>query len=357
MPTLPEELITGLRNYWYPILISEELTAEKPVGIQRLGENLVLWRDSKGVAHTFQDRCPHRGVKLSLGDVIEDRIYCRYHGLQFDGTGQCRFVPAEQKEDGPVAKNMKARSYPTHEEAGLIFAYIGEVDIFPPAGVPTRPEFDQDKYVTFAGFTQWKANWMLVRDNTPDPAHLPFLHGRFRAEIEDGEFKLKAMPGGSNPIMHEEYVHGVLTKKLSLTETEQGGLIAEREGEPFPDVEWDVPTPAKITVPLPDGTIVVQYQYETPVNAQETAIYTLASVACPDTGEREQKNDFMANMFWPAAKMAFEEDSWMLESQGEIDLSRKQEQLMPSDIGVSRVRRLILRAYENQQKQIAAVGE
>ena len=87
-----DELRFGLRNYWYPILLSTDLGDDKPVGITRLGEELALWRDGDGTVHTFADRCAHRGVKLSAGDVVGGRLACRYHGLQYDGTGQCREV-------------------------------------------------------------------------------------------------------------------------------------------------------------------------------------------------------------------------------------------------------------------------
>ena len=37
-------------NQWYPIFDSSKLKRRKPVGIMRLGERLVLWRDSSGAA-------------------------------------------------------------------------------------------------------------------------------------------------------------------------------------------------------------------------------------------------------------------------------------------------------------------
>lgn len=33
------------------------------------GERIVLWRDTKGKVHCVEDYCPHRGAKLSLGEI------------------------------------------------------------------------------------------------------------------------------------------------------------------------------------------------------------------------------------------------------------------------------------------------
>src|SRR5437868_9331586 len=66
VPGVPKGLEIGLRNYWYPIVQSEELGQGKPIGIQCLGENLVVWRDDRGFPAVLSDRCPHRSAKLSL---------------------------------------------------------------------------------------------------------------------------------------------------------------------------------------------------------------------------------------------------------------------------------------------------
>ncbi len=59
-------LRTGLRNRWYPILPSRFVeTGGKPLGITRLGESLVLWRDSKGV-----DSCPNRSLPAPRGAAV-----------------------------------------------------------------------------------------------------------------------------------------------------------------------------------------------------------------------------------------------------------------------------------------------
>lgn len=71
--SLEEYLSLGLRNRWHPVLSSWEIESN-PVGITRLGENLVLWRDEDGKVHALEDRCPHRGARLSLGWNLGNRL-------------------------------------------------------------------------------------------------------------------------------------------------------------------------------------------------------------------------------------------------------------------------------------------
>ena len=104
-PNLPAGLPKGLRNYWYPVLQSEELEAGKAIGFTVLGENLVAWRGRDGAPCVAHDRCPHRSIKLSVGRVFDGQLQCILHGLRFNGAGQCIMVPWEEDDSaqGPLA--------------------------------------------------------------------------------------------------------------------------------------------------------------------------------------------------------------------------------------------------------------
>lgn len=57
--------------HWMPLTswhvtdagISEQVK-EKPVGVEILGEKVVLYRDSTGTIQCLHDVCPHRGAPL-----------------------------------------------------------------------------------------------------------------------------------------------------------------------------------------------------------------------------------------------------------------------------------------------------
>src|SRR5258706_6749612 len=74
-----------LRRYWHPVAIAADLTPENPtMFLRRLGEDLVLFRSTKGEVGLFNDRCAHRGVSLSYGPVEERGLSCAGHGWLFD---------------------------------------------------------------------------------------------------------------------------------------------------------------------------------------------------------------------------------------------------------------------------------
>jgi len=76
----------GIRNRWYAICPSA-FVADAPVGLSRGGEELVVWRDANGDVHVQENRCPHRGAPLSIGNSLGDRIRCIYHGVQIGPDG------------------------------------------------------------------------------------------------------------------------------------------------------------------------------------------------------------------------------------------------------------------------------
>jgi nitrite reductase/ring-hydroxylating ferredoxin subunit len=95
-----------------------------------MDHELVVWRDSSGVAHVWEDRCPHRGMKLSFGFVRGDHIACLYHGWQYNRGGHCQYIPAHPALDVPTT--IKVPVYPAHERSGMIWTALSEN----PAPVP-----------------------------------------------------------------------------------------------------------------------------------------------------------------------------------------------------------------------------
>lgn len=83
-----------ISDRWYAVLDSKEVPRGKPVGVRRLGESLVFWRDDKGEICVMLDRCPHRSSKLSIGRIVNGCIQCPFHGFEFATDGSCKLIPA-----------------------------------------------------------------------------------------------------------------------------------------------------------------------------------------------------------------------------------------------------------------------
>src|SRR4051795_12461023 len=84
-----------LRRFWLPVLLSEELPEADgpPKKIVVMGEELLAFRDSRGVVGVIDQHCPHRGANLWLGRNEECGIRCVYHGWKFDTDGACVDMP------------------------------------------------------------------------------------------------------------------------------------------------------------------------------------------------------------------------------------------------------------------------
>ena len=115
----------SLINRWFPVAGAAELPRRHVFHGQLLGEELALWRSDDGAVNAWENRCPHRGVRLSIGMNLGNELKCQYHGMQFaTGSGQCTFMPAHR--DLPPARALCAKAYSCQEQDGFIWATLGK---------------------------------------------------------------------------------------------------------------------------------------------------------------------------------------------------------------------------------------
>ncbi|MDP6150904.1 MAG: Rieske 2Fe-2S domain-containing protein, partial [Gammaproteobacteria bacterium] len=113
-------------NFWYPVCIADELTADEPMRVKILGILFVAFRDSDGTAHVLADTCIHRGGSLGKGKIVDGNVECPYHGWQFDGSGRCTYIPSH-KNGSKIPARAKVDSYPVIERYGIVFAFLGDL--------------------------------------------------------------------------------------------------------------------------------------------------------------------------------------------------------------------------------------
>lgn len=167
----------GLRNYWYPALLSEELKEGKFRTRRMLGENLLLGRFG-GRCHAIQDRCLHHPVRLSAKpggpeSYVVGTVTCWYHGFTYDmETGS--LVAVLSQPDCPLIGREAVRTFPTEERQGLIFVWIGDDK----PGVledDCPPDFFRDDHRLVGLRRTVGSNWRLAAENGLDPTHA-YLH-------------------------------------------------------------------------------------------------------------------------------------------------------------------------------------
>lgn len=101
------------------VALSRDVPFGTSIGVRVEGIEYVVWRDESGKAHIWEDRCPHRGMKLSLGFVRGDRIACLYHGWEYGTDGVCQKIPAHP--DLPVPDSITVDTSSAVESGGLIW--------------------------------------------------------------------------------------------------------------------------------------------------------------------------------------------------------------------------------------------
>lgn len=164
-----------MRCYWLPALLSDELPEPDgpPVRVRLLGEDLVAFRDTRGRAGLLDEFCPHRLASLFLGRNEECGLRCVYHGWKFDVDGNCLDMMNEPPGSDFHTK-VKITAYPTLEQGGVVWAYLGAPGRQPP---PPNFEWTQAPETHRRVSKNWQVcNWLQSLEGGIDTAHAPILH-------------------------------------------------------------------------------------------------------------------------------------------------------------------------------------
>jgi len=175
-----------LRRFWQPVILSNEL-GELPRRLRILGEDLVAFRDKSGAIGLLELHCPHRGTSLEFGLIGDKGIRCCYHGWLFDCDGTILETPGEPA-DSTLKDRLFHGAYPIREYCGLVFAYMGPPDKQPDFPILDSYELPGYRQIARAP-TLWECNWLQVKENSMDPAHLAFLHTLPGSEGFTNDFK------------------------------------------------------------------------------------------------------------------------------------------------------------------------
>jgi len=116
---------------WYPIASSDDLPFRHVYQGQLLGRELAVWRADDGNVNVWENRCLHRGVRLSIGINEGQELKCQYHGWRYaNRSAGCTYIPAHPA-DAP-ARRIENRKYPVHEAFGLIWSAANDERPFAP---------------------------------------------------------------------------------------------------------------------------------------------------------------------------------------------------------------------------------
>jgi phthalate 4,5-dioxygenase oxygenase subunit len=164
-----------MRRHWIAACLSEEVAEPDgtPKRVRLLGENLVVFRDSKGRLGVLDEYCAHRRASLVFARNEECGLRCLYHGWKFDVDGNIVDF-ASEPPDTALSQRVKQKAYPAREAGGFVWTYLGPPaemrDFEPPAFAPTP-----DARVS-ATKVRVRCNWAQILEGQIDSAHSSSLH-------------------------------------------------------------------------------------------------------------------------------------------------------------------------------------
>jgi phthalate 4,5-dioxygenase oxygenase subunit len=357
------------RRYWIPALHAWELPEPDcpPVRVKLLGERLVAFRDTAGRIGLIDEFCAHRGVSLWFGRNEECGLRCPYHGWKYDVTGQCVDLPSEG-DNGPMRSRMKLKAYPCIEAGDLVWTYMG-----PPALKPEPPALEWVKVPAerrFVSKRYQECNYLQALEGGIDSSHVTFLHG--------GALKRDPLFVGSKG---NEYNAGDTMPQFDIVDFEGGLLIGARRKAEADSYYWRItpyivpwytiippraghPLGAHAWVPIDD-----EHTWSWSINYHPSRALTDAEVTAMKDGAgihvkyvpgtfipaANKSNDYLMDRAAQKAGIHFSgvegigmQDASLQESMGPVQ-DRSREHLCPTDLGVVRMRRTLLKAAEDNR--------
>jgi 5,5'-dehydrodivanillate O-demethylase len=341
-----------LRRYWHPVAASEQMTGRWTKRVRILGEDLVLFRDRTGRLGLIGEFCPHRRASLAYGIPTDDGIRCPYHGWKFDAAGRCLEQPNEP-EGSAFKDKIATAGYPVEEFAGLIWGYLGPQ---PAPLIPRLDGFVVDRAIRTVAITRVQCNWAQIMENSVDPVHTEWLHGKLYEFIREKDNVKVAIARHHVKIAFDEFEYGIVKRRLM-------------EGQSEDCADWTVGHPIvfpttlafgsgestwknyafQIRVPI-DDTTTEHYWYSAFSFPESTPVPAHLLSGCPvyDAPQRGDDGEYCLEYVYAQDVMAWE-------TQGPI-AKRHLEKLGSTDRGVTMFRKMLMRELQKIADGVDPMG-
>jgi phenylpropionate dioxygenase-like ring-hydroxylating dioxygenase large terminal subunit len=365
-----------MRRFWLPGLMSRQVAEpdSPPVRLRLLGEDLIAFRATDSTVGVVGNHCPHRGASLFFGRNEENGLRCVYHGWKFDTSGACVDMPNE-----PPESNFKDKihhvAYPTREQAGLVWIYMGPSDLQPELPQLEWTLVPDDHRAVIAWIAE--CNWLQALEGDIDTSHSMFLHSATDPVLMQTSRRFDVMRDRSPRLATQNTDYGVayggryntvdgsynwrVTQWLMPVHT-----IIANKGWPVTGRAW---------VPIDDShTAIFSYRYRadrpmTPDEVEQMGYgpawereHTYGTFQFPDGGQadtwipqRNKANDYLIDREMQRTRNYTgipgipTQDRAMTEGMG-ATMDRTQEHLGSADLAIIAVRRrLIALAHDLEQ--------
>jgi nitrite reductase/ring-hydroxylating ferredoxin subunit len=157
-------------NGWYIAAKIKDIKVNKIFSVVVCGQKIVFFRDSKSVVHCMDGYCPHMGVDLAIGKIVDDKLRCFFHHWEFDTNGRCVKIPA-QKE---IPKRACLKTYATCEKYGFVWVYPNESCEQPILEIPGLEGSEVHHSIGKSFYRNCHHHITMI--NGIDPQHLRTVH-------------------------------------------------------------------------------------------------------------------------------------------------------------------------------------
>ena len=297
---------------WYVAAFADEV-GPRLLARTLLGRGIVMYRNAQNEVVAMEDRCPHRSMPLSAGELRDDHIVCAYHGMRFNAQGDCVHVPSQ----AICPRSMGVRTYATFERGPLVWIWMGDIATADTSCLPEQPWLLTGDWETSKGYMHLKASYVRLHENLLDLTHLSFLHAKsfgtpdyasaaYETEIGNGHFAVK---------------RNVVPTTLPPVWAEPTGIKGKEQAARIVRSEFRSPAMHEVSVSFYDCTL--------PEEARETFRIRTAHLPTPETAttahyfvvhgrDFAQQDKAMTQFMHDQLFVAFQEDVTGLALQEEV---------------------------------------
>ena len=355
----------ALRRYWTPVCMSADVAEPDcdPIRVWVLGQSFVAFRDSAGRVGVLDEACPHRKASLVFGRNEAGGIRCLWHQWKIATDGAILETP--NNPDCTFRDRVRANAYEVVESGGLVWGYFGPAESKPPfpafewAGLP--PE-----HVVIVP-VDLDCHFVRPLEGLVDTSHVALLHADTIKQLpaDRGRGDAAALAADSMPKLELELTDfGFHYAAIRKVPGEEGATQVRVTAYAAPYTCFISPGDhAHISVPQDDTHTRfynIMWRRDQPFDAearrQIIAFYGLNDeildaqgirAVMPPPGPLGRRNHFVQDRAAMRAGETFTgrlgltaEDAVMTVSIGSISDYRG-EHLVPADLGVVRLRRLV----------------
>ena len=167
-------------DYWYPVEWDANIKPGQVVSVKFWKRPIAIYRGADGQLRALEDRCAHRQLKLSTGDVQGCNLVCPYHGWSYDGEGCVTHIPHELF--GRERPQFRVGAYPLKVRYGLIWIFPGDPALAETRRIPDIPEIEAAPSERWGqvpiDFTV-RGHHSMIIDNVSDFTH-EWLHRKYK---------------------------------------------------------------------------------------------------------------------------------------------------------------------------------